>query len=74
MHLNELFDPDVGNFQSLDNDESVYTTKDVRKTRLTLGQLNRLRLMNDQRNFEFQKRMSQIKKIYGAAPESGMGI
>jgi hypothetical protein len=71
MLLNELFNPVRDEYQNPGEDGSVYSISDTRKTRLTLAQLNRLRIMNDQRTVEYQKRMEQIKQIYGAAPEAG---
>lgn len=74
MLLNELFNPVDPSYQDPAADNSVYSISDVRKTRLTLGQLNRLRIMNDQRTIEYQKKLEQIKKIYGAPPEAGPGF
>ena len=41
---------------------------DVRKTKLTLQQINLLRKMNDQRMVEYAQKLKNIKLQYGAAP------
>jgi hypothetical protein len=46
---------------------------DLRKTRLTLAHLNRLRMANDVRKFEFEKKLETIKSQYGASPEAAGG-
>ena len=45
--------------------------KDLRKTRLTLAHLNRMRMANDVRKFEFEQKMEDVKKQYAVAPEGG---
>ena len=45
----------------------------TRKTKLTLAQLNRLRIMNDVRKLEHEEKLTTLKTQYKAAPdESGM--
>ena len=47
---------------------------DLRKTRLTLAHLNRLRMANDVRKFEFEKKLETIQSQYAApAGEAGAG-
>jgi hypothetical protein len=41
---------------------------DVRKTKLTLSQINLIRKMNDQRKVEYAQKLKDIKLQYGAAP------
>ena len=57
-------------FRSKD-DNSVMHLKDLRKTRLTLAHLNRMRMANDVRKFEFEQKMEDVKKQYAVAPEGG---
>jgi hypothetical protein len=74
MILNELFDKAVPEMQDQSQDSTVLKYEDSRKTRLTLGQLNRLRKMNDMRALEHEQEMTLVRKMYApapAAPEMG---
>jgi hypothetical protein len=74
MILNELFSKAPEEFQDLSQDGTVPKYEDTRKTRLTLGQINRLRKMNDMRALEHEKDMAFVRKMYAppqAAPEMG---
>jgi hypothetical protein len=54
------------------DDHSVMKLSDLRKTRLTLAHLNKLRMANDVRKFEHEKKLKNISKQYKApAPEGG---
>ena len=57
-------------YQDLANDKSQNKIEDLRKTRLTLAQINQLRKMNDQRTIEFKESLKKIQTQYGqsAAP------
>jgi hypothetical protein len=57
-------------YQDLSQDQSQQKVEDLRKTRLTLAQINRLRKMNDQRTLEFKEHLEKVKAMYGqtAAP------
>jgi hypothetical protein len=70
MFLSEMFDEYKKGYQSLENDKSQQKVEDLRKTRLTLAQINQLRKMNDQRTIEFKENLQKIKLMYGqsAAP------
>ena len=70
MFLSEMFDEYKKGYQSLENDKSQNKIEDLRKTRLTLAQINQLRKMNDQRNLEFKENLEKVKLMYGqtAAP------
>jgi hypothetical protein len=57
-----------------DNDSSILSRKDVRKTRLTLRMLNQIRLMNDQREQETNEELVLIRKMYAAPPPQAGGI
>ncbi len=52
-------------------DNSVAEKTDTRKTRLTLEQINRLRMLNDVKITEYNKELASIKKQYAVpvAPE-----
>lgn len=74
MILNELFEKPVPEFQDQSQDSTTLKYEDSRKTRLTLGQLNRLRKMNDMRSLEHEQEMSFVRKMYAPpAPTGDMG-
>ena len=71
MILNELYDLPKPGYQSEKEDNTPLKLSDLRKTRLTLADLNRLRMANDVRKFEFETKMKEIKDQYGASAEAG---
>lgn len=70
MILNELYKKQPEGYQDVSQDNSQPTYGDLRKTRLTLRQLRKLRMMNDVRTFEYKEKLALIKKQYSppAAP------
>lgn len=68
MILNELYDRSPNAYQDLSQDNSQTRLGDLRKTRLTLRQINKMRQMNDVRNYEYKEKLKDIRKQYGAAP------
>ena len=64
MILNEIYSREPAAYQDLDQDNSQPTLGDLRKTRLTLRQLNKLRQMQDIRSYEYKEKLKQIKKQY----------
>jgi hypothetical protein len=70
MILREFWDTEPQAYQDLSQDNSQITAKDLRKTRLTLRQLNKLRRMNDVRSVEYKEKLNLIRKQYAppAAP------
>lgn len=68
MLLTEMFQDKMGDYQDLGQDQSQYKMTDLRKTRLTLAQINQLRKMNDQRTSEYYSNLSKIRKQYAAPP------
>jgi len=71
MILNELYHKSPSAYQDLSQDNSQTTLNGLRKTRLTLRQLNKLRQMNDVRNYEYKEKLKDISKQYAqptAAP------
>jgi len=74
MILNELYDRSPGAYQDLSQDNSQTTLNSLRKTRLTLRQINKLRQMNDVRNYEYKEKLKDIRKQYAQpAPAPAMG-
>lgn len=71
MIIKEVYDPAIPGYQDLDNDNSVAYS--ARKTRLTLKQINKLRKMNDIREYEKEAKLKNIRAQYGAAasPDEG---
>jgi hypothetical protein len=70
MILNEIYSREPEAYQDVAQDNSQPQLNDLRKTRLTLRQLNKLRQMNDVRSFEYKEKLKQVKKQYAppAAP------
>ena len=64
MLLNEFWDREPEAYQDLSQDNSQITLKDMRKTRLTLRQLNKLRRMNDVRTYEYREKLDRIQQQY----------
>ena len=55
-------------YQTEKDDNSVMKLGDLRKTRLSLDQLNRMRIMNDVRKLEHEQKLEKIQKQYKAPP------
>jgi hypothetical protein len=79
MILQEFFNPrdqeDQDKFRNEKEDNTIFKSSDKRKIRLTLRQLNSLRMLSDSRRIEYKKELEQVKKQYGAPPaEAGGGM
>jgi hypothetical protein len=68
MLLTEFFHKDPEAFQDLSQDNSQPQESDLRKSRLTLRQLNKLRKMNDVRTYEFKEKLKLVRKQYAPPP------
>jgi hypothetical protein len=64
MILNELYDRSPAAYQDLGQDNTQPHLGDLRKTKLTLRQLNKLRKMNDVRAYEFKEKLKRVKTMY----------
>ena len=64
MILLEFFQQEPEGYQDVAADNSQTTKKDLRKTRLTLRQINKLRQMNDVRSYEYKEKLKHIRKQY----------
>ena len=65
MIVNELFEPAKPGYNSVADDNSVLKLSDLRKSsRLTLADLNRLRMANDVRKVEHETKLEKINKQY----------
>ena len=67
MILNEIYERSPEAYQDVGQDNSQPQLGDLRKTRLTLRQLNKLRQMNDVRSYEYKEKLKHIKKQYAPA-------
>jgi hypothetical protein len=72
MLLNEFFQKEPSAYQDLSQDNSQVQKDDLRKSRLTLRQLNKLRKMNDVRMYEFKEKLKLVKKQYAPPPAAPM--
>jgi hypothetical protein len=77
MLLNEFFyfnnnTNDFANDRRYDNkrDSSVVEKSDTRKIRLTLRQINQLRLTSEAHEAEHQSELGFIQQMYGRPPEA----
>ena len=69
MLLTEFFKREPNAYQDLSQDNSQPQLGDLRKTRLTLRQLNKLRIMIDVRSVEFKDKLKLIRKQYQPPPQ-----
>lgn len=71
MNLLEMFDELPGHNTDKE-DNTVLKLSDVRKTQLTLKQLNRLRIMKDVRKLEHEQDLERVKSQYKKPAEPEM--
>jgi hypothetical protein len=64
MLLQEFYKKEPEAYQDLSQDNSQVQLGDLRKTRLTLRQLNKMRRMNDVRAYEYKEKLKLIKQQY----------
>ena len=64
MILLELYQSVPSQYQDVAQDNSQPRLHDLRKTKLTLRQINRLRQLNDIRKYEFQEKLKRVKTQY----------
>jgi hypothetical protein len=69
MLLNEFFEKQPKAYQDLSQDNSQPELGDLRKSRLTLRQLNKLRMMNDVRMVEYKEKLKLVKQQYSPPPQ-----
>jgi prephenate dehydrogenase len=68
MMLNEIYARSPESYQDISQDNSQPRLGNLRKTRLTLRQLNKLRQMQDVRSFEYKEKLKQVRKQYAPPP------
>lgn len=72
MFITEIFNmQNAEGYRSEKDDQSVQKFSDMRKTRLTLMQIKKLRLMSDLKKFEQQKKIEGLSKQYKPSPPAG---
>ena len=64
MILNELYELPKPGYQTEKDDNTPLKLSDLRKTRLTLADLNRIRMANDVRKVEHENKLENISKQY----------
>jgi len=64
MNLLEVFDQDPAGYRNEQDDNTEVKLSDLRKTKLTLKQINRLRIMNDVRKLEHEQKLDGVRKQY----------
>jgi hypothetical protein len=64
MILNELYQREAEAYQNVSQDNSQPKLGDLRKTKLTLRQINKLRRLNDVRQFEFAEKLKKVQRQY----------
>ena len=79
MILRELFyfdrdtlDADTDNSYEPEHDHTPVKISDTLKTRLTLGQLNRIRKASDQHKQAQEKDLEFVKQMYQTASDEGL--
>jgi len=68
MILNEIYQRSPEAYQDLSQDNSQPQLNNLRKTRLTLRQINKLRQMNDVRSYEYKEKLKLVRQQYAPPP------
>lgn len=68
MILNEFWKKEPEAYQDVTQDNSQPQLGDLRKTHLTLRQLNKLRKMNDVRTVEYKEKLKLVRQQYAPPP------
>jgi hypothetical protein len=66
MNLLEVFQELPNGYRTEKDDNTSPKLSDLRKTKITLKQLNRLRIMNDVRRLEHEQKLEDVRKQYKA--------
>ena len=64
MILTELYQRSPEAYQDVSQDNSQTQLGDLRKTKLTLRQINKLRRLNDVRAYEFKQNLKRVQAQY----------
>lgn len=71
MYITDIFEDIPTPYRTEKDDNSVKKMGELRKSRLTLAQIKRLRMMNDLRKYEEQKKIESLSKQYKPAAVAG---
>ena len=74
MNLLEFFEDEFPGYRTEKDDNTSLNMSDLRKTKLTLAQINRLRIMNDVRKLEHEQKLEKVQAQYKPAPEPTSGM
>ena len=72
MILQEFFNKEPEAYQDVSQDNSQPQLGDLRKTHLTLRQLNKLRRMNDVRTVEYKEKLKLVRQQYAPPAQPAM--
>ena len=72
MILQEFFNKEPEAYQDVSQDNSQPQLGDLRKTHLTLRQLNKLRKMNDIRAVEYKEKLKLVRQQYAPPAQPAM--
>jgi hypothetical protein len=72
MILQEFFNKEPEAYQDVSQDNSQPQLGDLRKTHLTLRQLNKLRKMNDIRQVEYKEKLKLVRQQYAPPAQPAM--
>jgi hypothetical protein len=64
MILNELYERSPEGYQDVAQDNTQPQLGSLRKTKLTLRQINKLRQLNDVRAYEFRENLKRVQTQY----------
>jgi hypothetical protein len=69
-----IIEPTAQGYATEKDDQSILKLSDMRKTRLTLGQLNKLRMMNDVKKVEHEQKLKKVSVQYKPAAQEPGGM
>ena len=78
MFILDLFEGDIGitplpkGYHDEKEDQTVLKLSDMRKTRLSLSQIHRIRILNDIKKLEQAKKLDRLHVQYSAPAQDGM--
>jgi hypothetical protein len=73
MLLLEFYDKAPTDFQDINDDHSQVRWGELRKTRLTLSEINKIRRMNEVQAYERAQNLKKIRRQY-SPPAAGPGL
>ena len=74
MNIVDIFETNSQGRRTESEDNTAVTQSDLRKTKLTLKQINRLRIMNDVRTLEHEQKLKSVQNQYKTTVPSDVSI